>query len=116
MWSRKRCAWCCAGGAGFRGDAAFGTWFLTIVLNVDAEDKDTRLAAAFVLGHANGPVVTNALIDVVSRPSTNSTEAWIALMACRGPQADQFLTYATRQPHLLGSFNRARVYWARMIN
>ena len=87
-----------------------------LLIRLSAEDQDTRLAAAFVLGHANGPIVTDSLIALVSEDRASPTEAWIALMACRGRQADQFLTYVTHQPRLLGHFNRARAYWARTIH
>ena len=87
-----------------------------LLTRLNAEDPDVRLAAALVLGHANGPIVTESLIALVSENPASPDEAWIALMACRGPQADQFLAYATHQPRLLGPFNRARVYWARIMN
>jgi hypothetical protein len=79
-------------------------------------DRSTRLAAALVLGRANGPRVTRSLITLVSENPASSEEAWIALMACRGAQADRFLAYAEVQPTLLGPLNRARSYWARMIH
>ena len=75
-----------------------------------------RIAAALVLGHVNGPEVTNSLIALVTQEAASSpTEAWIALLACRGEQAEEFFAYATRHPQLLGQVNRARVWWARMI-
>ncbi len=87
-----------------------------LLIRLNAEDPSTRLAAAFVLGHANGPFVTNSLIALVSENPASPTEAWLALMACRGQQAEQFLVYANQQPRLLGHFNRARVVWARTIH
>ncbi len=87
-----------------------------LLQRLNADKQSTRLAAAFVLGHANGPIVTKSLIDLVSENPASPTEAWLALIARRGQQADQFLTYATRQPRLLGHFNRARVYWSQTIH
>ncbi len=83
---------------------------------LQSEDSQERLAAALVLGHANGPAVTESLIALVADNPTCPKEAWIALMACRGPEADQFLAYATGHPKLLGPLNRARVYLARLTN
>ena len=87
-----------------------------LLTRLNATDPNVRLAAALVLGHANGPIVTESLIALVAGNRASPDEAWIALMACRGQQADQFLAYATHQPRLLGPFNRARVYWARIIH
>ena len=87
-----------------------------LLTRLNAEDANERVAAALVLGHANGPIVTRSLVALVSDNPSCPAEAWIALMACRGPQADQFLAYATSQPQLLGPFNRARAYWARITN
>jgi hypothetical protein len=72
------------------------------------------LAAATVLGHVNGPDVTRLLIARVTEKPADSTEAWMALMACRGEAAAQFLTYASHRPQLLGHLNNARVR-AQMI-
>jgi hypothetical protein len=88
----------------------------SLLTRLTCEDRDVRLAAALVLGHVNGPLITQSLIDVVSRNPGSSEEAWIALMNCRGPQAQYFLASATVQPRLLGPLNRARAYWARMIH
>jgi RNA polymerase sigma-70 factor (ECF subfamily) len=85
-----------------------------LLARLDAEEPHTRLAAALVLGHANGPVVAESLIGIVSQNPACNSETWIALMACRGPHIDQFLDFAIGQPRLLGSLNRARVYWARI--
>ena len=82
-----------------------------LLARLDAEEPEMRLAAALVLGHANGPVVTESLIGIVSENPACNSETWIALMACRGPHIDQFLEFAMGQPRLLGSLNRARVYW-----
>ena len=87
-----------------------------LLTRLDSEDQVTRLAAALVLGQANGPAVSQALITFVAEHPTEHTEAWIALLACRGPQVDQFLAYAAYRPKLLGPMNRARVYWARLVN
>ncbi len=81
---------------------------------LDDEDECVRLAAAVVLGHVNGPEVTHALIARVTREPPSSTEAWMALLACRGPRAEAFLAHATRRPRLLGQVNLARVRWARI--
>ena len=39
----------------------------TLLARLDAEDADVRLAAAVVLGHANGPVISESLIGRVSQ-------------------------------------------------
>jgi hypothetical protein len=82
---------------------------------LEDEDKAVRTSAALVLGHVNGPEVTKSLIALVMQKPPNPAEAWIALLACRGERAEEFLAYATRQPQLLGQVNRARMRWARMI-
>jgi hypothetical protein len=87
-----------------------------LLARLDAEDADVRLAAALVLGHANSPLVTESLIKRVSHDPACHSETWIALLACRGGQAHQFLSLATTEPQLLGPLNRARVYWARLAN
>jgi hypothetical protein len=38
----------------------------------------------------------------------------MALLACRGELADEFLSYASRRPQFLGQVNHARVQLARM--
>ncbi|MCI0334365.1 MAG: hypothetical protein L0228_14200 [Planctomycetes bacterium] len=80
----------------------------------DFEDKSVRMSAAMVLGHVNGPEVTRLLIARVTEQPSDATEAWVALMACRGDLAEEFLTYASRRPQLLGHLNSARVQWAQM--
>jgi hypothetical protein len=83
---------------------------------LDNSNRNVRLSAAVVLGHLNGPDVTRALVDRITRDPANANEAWIALMACRGELAAEFLSYATSQPQLLPHFNSARVWWARVVN
>ena len=87
------------------------------------KDEGVRLAAAMVLGHANGPEVADALIELVTTkkdpPSSpaeswNPTEAWIAIMACRSRQTEEFLSYVQCQPKLLGQFNRAMARLAQI--
>ena len=85
-----------------------------LLARLDDEDEAVRLSAALVLGHTNGPEVTDSLIALVTREPPSPVEAWIALVACRGEQAEKFFAYATRQPLLLGRVNRARMWWARM--
>ena len=85
-----------------------------LLARLDDEDEAVRLSAALVLGRANGPEVTDSLIALVTREAPSPVEAWIALVACRGEQAEEFFAYATRQPLLLGRVNRARMWWARM--
>ncbi len=80
----------------------------------DHEDKSVRMSAAMVLGHVNGPEVTRLLIARVTEQPSDATEAWVALMACRGELAEEFLAYASRRPQLLGHLNSARVQWAQM--
>ncbi len=66
-----------------------------------------------VLGHVNGPAVSEALIARVSQAGRAPVEAWVALLACRGEAADRFLAAAQQQPHTLGQVNNARMYWAQ---
>ncbi len=88
-----------------------------LLYRLDDEDQDVRLAAALVLGHANGPAVSEALIRRVTATEKprGCREAWIALFACRDERARRFFAYAARQPQLLGSFNLARVWWHARI-
>ena len=65
-------------------------------------------------GASDGPAVTRALIARVTEEPSKAREAWIALLACRGEHAEQFLAYAASRPRLLGQVNRARMWWARM--
>jgi HEAT repeat protein len=81
---------------------------------LESDDKSVRLSAALVLGHVNGPEVTRHLVGLVTAKKPAPTEAWIALLACRGELAEEFLGYATRSPQLLGQVNTARIEWARM--
>lgn len=82
---------------------------------LDHETNSVRLHACLALGFLNGPAVTQALIDrIVDNPS-ESDEAWIALIACRGELAEEFKAFASYRPDLLGHFNNARVRWARLI-
>ncbi len=68
-----------------------------------------------VLSHVNGPEVTNSLIDLVTREPAANTEAWMALLNCRGELARDFLATATFRPRLLGRLNNARAQLAQMI-
>jgi hypothetical protein len=86
-----------------------------LLRELDSSDKTTRLAAAMVLGDVNGSTVSAALIARVSTTDRAPVEAWVALLACRGPAVDQFLAEATRQPRMLGQVNNARALWARMV-
>jgi hypothetical protein len=83
---------------------------------LDENDAAVRLSAAIVLGHLNGPEITKSLVERVVQDPAAATEAWIALLACRGEFAEEFLSYATRQPQLLAHVNSARARWARMVN
>jgi hypothetical protein len=87
-----------------------------LLASLDDDDAAIRLSAAVVLGHLNGPEITKALVDRVVQAPAATAEAWIALLACRGEYAEDFLSYATRQPQLLVHVNSARVHWARMAN
>ncbi len=84
---------------------------------LDNEDENLRLAAALALGRANGPMVTSELIRRVTsaEPPAGQRETWIALVACRGWQAEKFLAYAARQPRLLGALYRTRTWWGTRI-
>lgn len=89
---------------------------IAALLNLlDHKDPGVRLSAAIVLGHVNGPEVTQLLIARVTERPSDSTEAWMALLACHGEMAEEFLAYAMQRPQLLGHFNGARVRWAQMI-
>jgi hypothetical protein len=83
---------------------------------LDDEDESVRLSAAVVLGHINGPEVAKLLVDRVTQNPEGKVEAWIAILACRGAVAEEFLAYAIRQPQLLAHINSARVHWARIVN
>jgi hypothetical protein len=83
---------------------------------LDDDDEAVRLSAAVVLGHLNGPEIAKALVDRVVQDPAATAETWIALLACRGEYAEEFLSYATRQPQLLAHVNSARVHWARIMN
>jgi hypothetical protein len=86
----------------------------SLLAYLDHNEKSVRLAAATVLGHVNGPDVTQALINRVTKQPAGATEAWLALMSCRGETAAEFIAYASRRPQLLGHLNGARVQWAYM--
>ncbi len=86
-----------------------------LITLLDHGEEPVRMAAAMTLGHINGPETTRLLITRITEKPANSSEAWIALMACRGDMARDFLEYATRRPQLLGYYNNARVRWAQMI-
>jgi hypothetical protein len=76
---------------------------------LDHDDKAVRRSAALLLGHVNGPAVTQALIARVTEKPSGATETWMALMECRGEMAQQFVAYAATRPQLLGYLNGARV-------
>ena len=86
-----------------------------LLVLLDQNEKWVGFAAALVLGHANGPEVTKLLIARVTEKPANSMETWMALLACRGELAEDFLSYAALRPQLLGHFNSARVRWAQLI-
>lgn len=88
---------------------------LPLMKLLEDDDKSTRLAAAIVLGHMNGPEVTAALIKLVTDRPSASAEAWVALLACRGESANRFLAVASQEPRWLGHVNNARITWARMV-
>lgn len=83
-------------------------------------DEGVRLAVAMVLGHANGPEVETALIEFVMEEPVGksdakfSTEAWLAILSCRGPKIEEFIDFVMREPKLLGHLNRARARLAQM--
>ncbi len=101
-------------------DAVSGELLETLLALLKDENEGVRLAAAMVLGHANGPEIEAALIEfVMEEPSSQvdarfSTEAWMAILSCRGRQTEEFIDFVMRQPKLLGHFNRARVRLAQM--
>jgi len=86
----------------------------TLFTLLNDERKAVRISAAVVLGHVNGPDVTAALIALVTENPSVPSEAWVALLACRGESADQFLAGASRHPRMLGRVNNARLFWAQM--
>ena len=83
---------------------------------LNCEEEPLRLASALALGHLNGPEITQSLIDRIVVDPAQSDEAWIALLACRGELANQFLTYAEHRPQLLGHYNHARLRWLQIIH
>jgi HEAT repeat protein len=87
----------------------------TFVGLLDYKEESVRLSAAILLGHLNNAEVTQQLITRLTKKPSDSTEAWMALMACHDELAGRFLAYATERPQLLGHFNTARVRWAQMI-
>ena len=96
-------------------DAA-GPSFVEVLLNLlDDKDKAVRRVSALVLGHKNGPEVTQSLIARVQDNPARSTETWMALVACRGQAAKEFFAIAMSSPRMLGRFNYARLEWARVI-
>jgi hypothetical protein len=96
-------------------DAA-GPSFVSALLDLlDDDDKAVRRAAALVIGHVNGPEITQSLIARVTNDPGRSTETWMALLACRGERVKEFLVLAMSSPRMLGRVNCARVEWARMI-
>ena len=96
-------------------DAAGPSFVAALLDLLDDEDKAVRRAAALVLGHVNGPEITQSLIARVTEDPGRSTETWMALLACRGERAKEFFAVAMSSPRFLGRVNCARVEWARMI-
>ena len=82
---------------------------------LDHKTKAVRVSAATVLGSVNGPEVTKLLITRVTEKPSDSSEAWMALLACRGEVAEEFFAYATHRPQLLGHLNSVRARWGHMI-
>jgi HEAT repeat protein len=82
-----------------------------LLASLDHEDKSVRRSAAVVLGHVNGPEVTQALIARVTEKPSGATEVRMALLACRGEAAAEFIAYASSRPQLLGHLNSARLQW-----
>ena len=82
---------------------------------LQGDEQATRLSAAIVLGHMNGPQVTAGLIAIVTENPAAPPEASLALLACRDESAARFLADAALHPRLLGHVNNARMTWARMI-
>jgi hypothetical protein len=81
---------------------------------LQSDEERVRLSAAMVLGHVNGPEITRKLVALVTAKKDAPTEAWIALLACRGDLAKEFLSYASSRPQMLGQVNHARVQMARL--
>jgi hypothetical protein len=79
-----------------------------------ADDRSTRLAAALALSRINTPEVADKLIARVTSPEPSS-EAWIALFACRNETVDRFLAAAAQHPRLLGHLNYARLQWTQLM-
>ena len=82
---------------------------------LDHPEQPVRFSAALVLGYVDGPQITQRLIGRVTKQPADSREAWLALLACHSNLADEFFTYASRRPQLVGYVNNARLQWARMI-
>jgi hypothetical protein len=84
------------------------------LLNLLTGDERTlRIAAALTLSRINTPEVVEKLIARVTSPESSS-EAWMALYACRNETADRFLATASQNPRLLGRYNYARLQWTRL--
>jgi hypothetical protein len=86
-----------------------------LVERLDDQQRTTRISAALVLGHVNGPKVAQALIERVSRQPDGGVEAWIALLACRGAAAEGFVSFASTRPKLLAHVNHAQAEWLRLV-
>ncbi len=118
--SLRRCL-AMVGDASIRADVLAAAYALEsppsgkLLAMLQGDEQATRLSAAIVLGHLNGPQVTAGLIAIVTEDPAAPPEAWLALLACRDESAARFLADAALHPRLLGHVNNARMTWARMI-
>jgi hypothetical protein len=105
-----------------------------LLRSLNDDDKRVRFSAAAVLGHVDGPEISDKLIALVTRhqceqPSAEQPilkrearpprrscplEAWIALMQCRSEHARRFLAYASHHPKYINQYNRAGMLLAQM--
>ncbi len=80
----------------------------SLVAAIDSDQRQVRIAAALALGQLGGSEVAQPLIELVTGHNRRNAEAWLAIVSCDGPLAEEFLAHAARDPLLLGHYNAAR--------
>lgn len=81
----------------------------SLVAAIDSDERQVRFAAALALGQLGGAEVAQPLIELVTGHNRRNAEAWLAIVACNSPLAEEFLAHAARDPLLLGHYNAARL-------
>jgi hypothetical protein len=76
-------------------------------------DTAQRLSAAVVLGRIDGPRVTERLVAQVLR-HVNRQEAFVALLASSGAEAQQFVSAARRDQYLIAAVYSAQLELRRL--